>query len=114
MGLWLAQDAQAAEILRGLIDRIVITTDKATGKPVVDLEGDLAGILSLCHTSKNAASVTEDDVSQISVVAGAGFEPAQSARGPSRPVLDIRPKIVPPERFTHGLIPRVTGSCART
>ena len=67
---------EAAEILRGLIDRIVITTDKATGKPVVDLEGDLAGILSLCHTSKNAASITEDDVSQISLVAGAGFEPA--------------------------------------
>ena len=67
---------EAAEILRGLIDRIVITTDKATGKPVVDLEGDLAGILSLCQTSKNAASITEDDVSQISVVAGAGFEPA--------------------------------------
>ena len=65
------QRAEAAEVLRGLIDRIVITTDKATGKPVVDLEGDLAGILSLCHTSKNAASVTEDDVSQISVVAGA-------------------------------------------
>ncbi len=61
----------AANLLRGLIDRIVITTDKATGKPVVDLEGDLAGILSLCHTSKNAASITEDDVSQISLVAGA-------------------------------------------
>ncbi|WP_322111154.1 recombinase family protein [Varunaivibrio sulfuroxidans] len=66
---------EAAEILRGLIDRIVITPDPDTGKPVVDLEGDLAGILSLSQTSKNAASVSGDDVSQLKLVAGVGFEP---------------------------------------
>ena len=43
---------EAAEILRGLIDRIVITPDPETGKPVVDLEGDLAGILNLSQASK--------------------------------------------------------------
>ena len=31
---------ESAEILRGLIDRIVVTPDPDTGKPVVDLEGD--------------------------------------------------------------------------
>ncbi len=61
------------EILRSLIDRIVVTPDPDTGKPVVDLEGDLAGILSLGQTSKNAASVSEDGVSQLKLVAGAGF-----------------------------------------
>ncbi len=66
---------EAAEILRGLIDRIVVTTDPESGKPVVDLEGDLAGILSLSQTSKNAASVSEDGVSQLKLVAGVGFEP---------------------------------------
>jgi len=66
---------EAAEILRGLIDRIVITPDPETGKPVVDLEGDLAGILSLSQTSKNAASISEDDVSQLKLVAGVRFEP---------------------------------------
>ncbi len=45
--------------------------DRHTGKPVVDLGGDLAGILCLGHTSKNAASVSEDSVSQLKLVAGA-------------------------------------------
>ena len=74
--------SEPAEILRGLIDHIKITTDAATGKPVVDISGDLAGILTLSRIggqkSKNAVSVSEDDVSQVKLVAGAGFEPATS------------------------------------
>jgi site-specific DNA recombinase len=62
---------EAAELLRGLIDRVIVTPDPDTGKPVVDLEGDLAGILTLGQTSKNAVSVSEDDVSQLKLVAGA-------------------------------------------
>ena len=61
--------------MRGLIDRIVVTPSSDSGNPVIDLEGDLAGILSLCDTSKNAASISADDVSQVKLVAGVGFEP---------------------------------------
>ena len=43
---------KVAENMRGLSDRIVVTPDPETGKPVVDLEGDLAGILSPSQTSK--------------------------------------------------------------
>ena len=46
-----------------------------TGKPMVDLEGDLAGVLSLSRTQKNAASFSENDVMQVNLVAGIGFEP---------------------------------------
>ena len=71
--------SEAAEILRGLVERIVIKPDPETGKPLVDIEGDLAGILTLSQiggqTSKNAVSVSEGDVSQIKLVAGVGFEP---------------------------------------
>ncbi len=69
---------EAAEILRSLIDRIIITFDSRTGKLVIDLEGDLAGILSLSQKNKNVASVTEDDVSQLMLVAGAGFREAST------------------------------------
>ena len=42
---------------------------------VMDIEGDLAGILSLCQTSKKAAGLSLDDLMQIKLVAGVGFEP---------------------------------------
>ena len=66
---------EAADILRGLIDRITVTPDLVTGMPQISLEGNLAGILSLSRTTKNAAPVTQDDASQIKLVAGVGFEP---------------------------------------
>ena len=43
---------EAVEILRSLIDRIIITFESRTGKLAVDLEGDLAGILSLSQKNK--------------------------------------------------------------
>ena len=43
---------EAAEILRSLIDRITITSDSRTGLLAVDLEGGLAGNLSLSQTNK--------------------------------------------------------------
>ena len=49
------------------------TPDADTGKPVVDPEGDLAGILGLGQNAKNAARISADDVSQLKLVAGAGF-----------------------------------------
>ncbi len=68
---------EAVEILRSLIDRIVLNPDKAATKGyLIDIEGELAGILSLCTASKNAANVSESGIQQIKLVAGAGFEPA--------------------------------------
>ena len=67
--------AEAADILRGLIERIVVTPDLLTGTPQISLEGNLAGILSLCQTTKSAALVSQADVQQIKLVAGVGFEP---------------------------------------
>ncbi|MHC4433960.1 MAG: recombinase family protein, partial [Planctomycetota bacterium] len=63
---------EAADILRGLIERIVLTPDLVTGTPQISLEGNLAGILSLSQATKNAAPVSQDDVSQIKLVAGVG------------------------------------------
>jgi site-specific DNA recombinase len=67
---------EAVEILRSLIDQIVLRPDaeEVTGF-VMDIEGDLAGILSLCRISKKAAGLSPDDLMQIKLVAGVGFEP---------------------------------------
>jgi site-specific DNA recombinase len=66
---------EAADILRSLIDRIMVTPDLETGTPVISLEGNLAGILNLSQTAKNAAPVSQEDVQQVELVAGVGFEP---------------------------------------
>ena len=44
----------------------------------MDIEGDLAGILGLSHEqqSKKAVGLSPDDLVQMKLVAGAGFEPA--------------------------------------
>ena len=72
----LSAQHDAIEILRGLIDKIVIHSAEAEPHGfVVDLEGDLAGILSLCQEGKKAAGLSSDDLVQIKLVAGVGFEP---------------------------------------
>ena len=73
------QDAQAEamDLLRGLIDRIVVHPPNADAAEVlIDIEGDLAGILSVSDKSKKAAGLSPDDLVQIKMVAGTGFEPA--------------------------------------
>lgn len=83
--------SQAAEVLRSLIDKIVLTPKKGTDELSIDLIGDLAGILTVA-TAHNASSEelqkiqaqveemtkSQDEPSflQEKVVAGAGFEPA--------------------------------------
>ena len=71
-------DAEAMEPIRQLIDRIVVHADAECGSRL-ELHGALAGILSV-YANGNArrgggrsGSVRER---QVSVVAGAGFEPA--------------------------------------
>jgi site-specific DNA recombinase len=69
--------AEAAEIMRTLIDRIVLTPVSRDGKETlsITLHGDLAGILELCQQSKTPGR-SRASAEQIKVVAGAGFEPA--------------------------------------
>ena len=65
--------------IRALIERIVLhpTAEEPAGF-AMDIEGDLAGILGLSHEqqSKKAFGLSPDDLVQMKLVAGAGFEPA--------------------------------------
>ncbi len=46
---------EASEIIRSLIDRIILTPSPERDRPIIDLEGDLAGILSVAvGTDKSA------------------------------------------------------------
>ena len=60
---------EAFEVIRSLIDRVVLTPTEDALR--IDLEGDLAGILSLCDSSKKPAASVEARAEQIKVVAGA-------------------------------------------
>ena len=64
--------AEATEALRGLVDAIVLPLT-ANGKELgIELRGNLAGA-----TVQTKRSSESDDLSlQVSLVAGAGFEPA--------------------------------------
>jgi site-specific DNA recombinase len=64
---------EASEALRGLIDAIVMTPAEGTLR--IELKGNLAAMLGATVQSKRAAE-TEALSLQVSMVAGAGFEPA--------------------------------------
>jgi hypothetical protein len=71
--------AEAANILRGLVDQITLQPD-GNGLAIV-LRGDLAAMLSFAANTKKPGLRGEtgliyDPGSQASLVAGAGFEPA--------------------------------------
>ncbi|MFP3747902.1 hypothetical protein SB816_33090, partial [Achromobacter sp. SIMBA_011] len=63
---------EAADILRSLVDQIVLTP--VDDKMAIDVQGDLAGILTIAAQTKNPAGGRGG--SQVKMVAGAGFEPA--------------------------------------
>lgn len=66
--------AEAVEIIRSLVDAIVITPEEGT--TAIELQGSLAGILALSQVSKKPAAVSGDGLaSKVSLVAGRGFEP---------------------------------------
>ena len=78
--------AQAREIMRSLIEKIVLTPTSSQEKLTIDLYGDLAGILSVAtgktQTHNKIFDLLNDDAGndneageQIKLVAGAGFEP---------------------------------------
>jgi site-specific DNA recombinase len=69
--------AEAMEIVRSQIERITLTP-REDGGLAVELQGDLARILQLCEAgaSKSKRPRTNVPGRELSVVAGAGFEPA--------------------------------------
>ncbi|WP_408014302.1 hypothetical protein [Roseibium marinum] len=87
---------EAADLIRTLIEKIVLTPDEREDRLVADLLGDLAGILAISadHPSqapisetviaKQKALLTADEADRgalsgdrkVKLVAGAGFEPA--------------------------------------
>ena len=68
--------AEAADLLRALIDAVNVGFGDEGEDPEITLKGSLAGILSLSQANKKVALVSEDDIRQVKLVAGAGFEPA--------------------------------------
>jgi site-specific DNA recombinase len=64
--------AQAAEVLRSLIDEVRLVPDN--GRLEIELAGDLAGILALAADSKKPVTAGRDGL-QVTLVAGRGFEP---------------------------------------
>lgn len=59
---------EAADILRSLVDKIVLTP--VDGKVEIDVQGDLAGLLTISAQRKNPAADAAG--SQVKMVAGAG------------------------------------------
>ncbi|CAP56865.1 recombinase family protein [Gluconacetobacter diazotrophicus] len=71
---------EAAERIRALISAVVLTPEGRDGLTIT-LKGDLAAILAFAADKKNATAhpergVLQSFLSQASLVAGAGFEPA--------------------------------------
>ena len=67
--------SEATEALRGLVDAIVLAPDQGGARLQIELRGNLAAMLGATVQTKR--SPESDDLSlQVSLVAGAGFEPA--------------------------------------
>ena len=69
--------AEAAEIVRSLVDAIQLLPND--GKLSIYLKGDLAGILTLAANKRKQGqntALSQLEQAQVSLVAGAGFEPA--------------------------------------
>ena len=65
--------AEAAEIMRGLIDRIILTPQGDALR--AELHGDLAVLARFAQGKEGRAESTRDSALRLSVVAGVGFEP---------------------------------------
>ena len=71
---------EAADLLRGLIERIILRPDPdAANGHAIELYGELGAILSLCADRDGTNAKVRSGatgVGQVTMVAGAGFEPA--------------------------------------
>ena len=68
-----AQDREAFEIVRGLIEQVRIVP--GDGDVTIELTGELAGILAITETAKKGAISHQYQAPQIKMVAGVRFEP---------------------------------------
>ena len=66
---------QAAELVRTLIDRIVLTPSEHGDTLEILVKGDIAGILDLAANTKTPATRGRDGRLVVPMVAGVGFEP---------------------------------------
>ena len=68
--------AEAVDIIRSLVERIVLTPATIDGKDTlaIDLQGHLAGILSLSAKTKKPLTESDFSVASTKLVAGTGFE----------------------------------------
>jgi site-specific DNA recombinase len=70
----------AADILRGLIDKLIFTPDSdAPNGHKIELYGELGAILSLCNNGMSANAKTRTvgaGIRQLTMVSGAGFAEA--------------------------------------
>ena len=68
---------EAVDIIRSLIEKIVILPSQKCGRPRVELLGGLAAILVLAVSEQQKTAITEDSsVRRVLLVTRAGFEPA--------------------------------------
>ncbi len=76
-----AYRTEAVAIIRSLVDKIVLTPTEIDGKKtvVIDLHGELAGILSLASNAEKPLDENDFSVEFIKLVAGEGIEPPTSA-----------------------------------
>ena len=69
--------AEASDLIRSLVSEIILTP--SAGELLVDLRGDLAGILAVATSNKQKPGVLSEAgpelLSQVMLVAGTGFEP---------------------------------------
>ena len=69
--------AEASDLIRSLVSEIILTP--TAGELLVDLRGDLAGILALASSDKQKPGFLSEAgpelLSQVKMVAGTGFEP---------------------------------------
>ncbi|WP_448208706.1 recombinase family protein [Azospirillum sp. sgz302134] len=72
-----AVKAEAAELLRAMIEKVVLMPRAGSGLEA-QLFGELAGVLAVCDEvgQKREQPASKETGCQLSVVAGAGFEPA--------------------------------------
>lgn len=68
--------AEAVDVIRSLVDKIVLTPATIDGKDTlaIDLQGHLAGILSLSTKTKKPLKESDFSVESTKLVAGTGFE----------------------------------------
>ena len=67
---------ESAALLRKLVDRIVLKPDPNGSGLLIDLHGDLAGILNIAVDKDKPLKLNDLSIWQDKMVAGAGFEPA--------------------------------------